>query len=145
MSTDPAETRVDTAIIPAVTGITRQPISCGGCREVFACAAFGGRGLFLADALHAAALSTGWQQDGDAWTCTVCLAKADADPEPEPAATPEPEPEPAGDDPIAASARIIADYDERVYGFWEDMDRSNHAAELRVRMRLADAQPAAAS
>ena len=83
MSTDPAETRVDTTIIPAVTG-TRQPISCGGCGEVFACAAFGGAGLFLAETLRAAALAAGWQQDGDAWTCTVCLAKADAEPEPEP-------------------------------------------------------------
>ena len=144
MSKDPAETRADTAIIPAVTGGTRQAITCGGCREVFACAAFGGAGLFLAETLRAAALTAGWQQDGDAWTCTVCLAKADTEPEPEPEPA-APEPEPATDDPIAVSAAIIADYDERVYGFWEDMDRSNHAAELRVRMRLADAQPAVAS
>ena len=101
-------------------------------------------GLFLAETLRAAALAAGWQQDGDAWTCTVCLAKADTEPEPEPEPA-APEPEPAPDDPIAVSAAIIADYDERVYGFWEDMDRSNHAAELRVRMRLADAQPAVAS
>ena len=139
MSTDPAETRVDTTIIPAVTG-TRQPISCGGCGEVFAAAAFGGRGLFLADTLHAAALSAGWQQDDTTWTCTVCLAKADAEPQPEPepvAPVSEPAPAPDGDH-YDQSIALLAAFEARVDGFWADVNRSNDHAAAKVRTRLDD-------
>ena len=117
--------------------------SCGTCGEQFASAAFGGSALFLAETLHAAALSAGWQQDGDAWTCTVCQAKADAEPAPDPVpAVHEPAPD---TDPIGQSVAILADYDDRIDAFWADVNRSNNEADLRIRMRLTDAQPAVAS
>ncbi len=143
----------DTAVLNAVTvpaaadqpvhDPDRKAVTCGGCGEQFARAAFGGRALFLAETLRAGALAAGWEQDGDAWTCTVCLARVNAEPEPGPAATPEPGP--AADDPIAVSAAILAAYDERIDVFWTDVNRSNSEADLRVRMRLADAQPAVVS
>lgn len=120
-------------------------LSCGGCGEVFAHAAFGGSALFLAETLHAAALVAGWHGDDGAWTCTVCLAKADAEPQPE-AAAPVSGPAPVPDtDPIGQSVAILADYDDRIDAFWADVNRSNNEADLRIRMRLADAQPEVAA
>ena len=140
MNEDTAETRADTAIIPAVTGGAGQAVTCGGCREVFACAAFGGAGLFLAETLRAAALAAGWQQDGDAWTCTVCLAKADTEPQPEPepvAPVSEPAPAPDGDH-YDQSIALLAAFEARVDGFWADVNRSNDHAAAKVRTRLDD-------
>lgn len=119
----------------------RTTPSCGPCGEVFAHAAFGGAGLFLAETLRDAALAAGWQQDGEAWTCTVCQAKAAA-PVPEPAqAQPTGAHEPPPDtDPIEQSVTILAAYEERVNAFWTDVNRSNNAAHLRIRTRLGDAQ-----
>jgi len=147
------ETRTDTAVIgaaedhdatltfPAIGADPRPPaIACGECSETFAQAGFGGRGLFLAETLHAAAVSAGWAEDPEgAWTCTVCQAKADAPPapEPEPAAAAEPEPGPDGDH-YDQSIAILDGFDASVDEFWADVNRSNDKAQLKIHTRLDD-------
>jgi hypothetical protein len=144
----------ETAVLPAATEVAAAPVetaetvpvnrvpSCGGCGEVFARAGFGGRALFLVDALRAAAVTAGWTAEAGepegTWTCTVCLARAGAGPEPEPAA-PESEPEPAPDsDPLDQSLAILAAFDGRVPGFWADTNQSNNAVGHKTWLRTSD-------
>ncbi len=114
--------------------------SCGSCGEKFAGdpAALGTTPV-LAAAVGAAILAAGWQQDGGTWTCTVCIAKANA-----PAPEPEPVPvvhEPAPDtDPYDQSIAILAEFDARIPGIWDDLNASNNAASYKIHMRLRDAQ-----
>lgn len=150
------ETRTDTAVIgavedrdatlafPAVGAAPRPPaIACGPCGETFAQAAFGGRGLFLAETLHAAAVTAGWTVEaGDpagTWMCTVCQAKAAAPPAPEaePAAAAEAEPGPDGDH-YDQSIAILDGFDASVDEFWADVNRSNDKAQLKIHTRLDD-------
>jgi len=146
------ETRADTGIIgaaedhdatlafPAIGAAPRPPaIACGPCGETFAQAGFGGRGLFLAETLHAAAVSRGWIEDPEgAWTCDACLAKADAPPapEPEPAAA-EAEPAPVAD-PYDQSIAILAELDAKVPGIWDELNRSNNATAYKNSLRFGD-------
>jgi len=121
---------------PENTPVNRAP-ECGPCGETFARAGFGGSALFLAETLHDAALSAGWQRDAAAWTCSVCLART---PGPEPAppvAGPAPVP---GSDPLDQSLAVLADFDARVDGFWADVNHSNSKASLKVHVRLDDGQ-----
>jgi hypothetical protein len=140
----------DTEVIPAagdeqpVTwpahGPGRKAVSCGPCGERFA----GDPGLpftspVLAEALTEALTAAGWKQDGDAWTCSVCLARADAEPEPEAEtpAGPAPEPAPAADW-YAESVAILREFDARVPGFWTETNHANSVAVHKIYLRTGD-------
>ena len=154
MST-PDETRADTSVFgpvqdhdatltfPAITAGDPAPrppaIHCPDCGETFAEAGLGGRALFLAETLHAAALAAGWAENGGKWTCSVCLAGITG-----PLYGPEREPAPAlsapDTDPYRQYADMSAEIVAGIAGFWEHENAEHNAASARIRMRLHDAQ-----
>lgn len=80
MSEDTAETRLDLTV-PAGT------LQCGDCGTPYVSVG-GAVTPAMLEALVPAAEVSGWVRDGNAWTCSACLARPDvpAAPEPDPAA-----------------------------------------------------------
>ena len=107
--------------------------SCARCAEKYAGdPAALGTSPILDAALDAGALAAGWQQDGDAWTCTVCQAKAapqpalPAAPQPAlPAAPPQGEHEaPPDTDPYDQYVSMSAELDADLRGWWAATNRA---------------------
>jgi ribosomal protein L37AE/L43A len=123
---------------PVPVAETRAPaIRCGGCGETFAQGGFGGKALFLAETLHAAALAAGWAESTGKWTCSVCLAGITGPlygPEREPAPSlPVPE-----SDPLDQSIAILDEFNARVPGMWAEVDRSNGVTAHKNMLRFGD-------
>lgn len=121
----------------STTNGTPSAPRCGDCGETFACAAFGGRALFLVETLRAGARSAGWAQINGKWKCSVCLAGITGPlygPEREPASS-----LPAPDtDPYDQSLAILAEADARKPGFWAEANRSNNATVDKNKLRFRD-------
>ena len=113
--------------------------SCARCAEKYAGdpAALGTTPVLDA-ALDAGALAAGWQQDGGAWTCTVCLAKAEPQPA-APAAPPQDEHEaPPDTDPYDQYVSMSAELDAGLRGWWAATNESHSAAHFKSRARTGD-------
>lgn len=123
----------------STTNGTASAPRCGDCGETFACAAFGGRALFLVETLRAGARSAGWAQISGKWKCSVCLAGITGPlygPEREPASSlPVPD-----SDPYRQYADMSAELDQDLAGFWANENQEHNAAHFRIRTRLHDAQ-----